>query len=730
MKPVLPQGLREEWRNVELPQWVTDSLMLEPGAKFQQLDGANNPSVDESAAERVVTGLLKHLARNLPAIQDVRFFTETIPPTLTTQDLFLGQRTFNALKRGGLVNAMELQRVTIGDLLKISGFGVKCLVELAGGYERYKADLPERQLRMIVDLSSSVDNSAANKIVDNSDAQQTMLLRALKEATSILNTAVTEDWPSFVSEKDPRFSSYLPVGNGTFEDRYLDFSEFPLENAHKIIEMRDAVEPIKQRVLDVRQTPLLHAFREILSAMSGVSDSMLDGLIARFGLGGDPPATLQSAGDIAQRTRERMRQIESRVNARKPKHPIFMPLLIDLIDAIGAELPTSAENAGKISIRLGFADREIHPKSVLAMAEFCGIPVSGWQSSRVGSDERITRQLSFDPREVLQIAKALADASGVSNVYLVSGELSESQRIDASEIVEIITGFSDLEFLDGPWFWNPDGTQNRLNNVTRRMLSVTSEMTLGDIKAGAARAYAFRNSSGNLRYEITVPPISILRHFYIAHTGFEVTQNDRVRPTGALNYRQELGATEQAFVDVLRAVPSGLIERASFADGCLALGINENTFNLNTSYSPILEHIDVDVWALRGSRVDPAAVQAIQSANAARSRSKRVVDSGWTEGGDIRIVVRLPKLTEQMVVGIPVGIQEYIVEDSYPAFDYAGKPSGTIGITENKICHGFGSFLRRSGADEGDELIIDFDLANKMAKLEVRVGKTRVPNQL
>ena len=82
-----------------------------------------------------------------------------------------------------------------------------------------------------------------------------------------------------------------------------------------------------------------------------------------------------------------------------------------------------------------------------------------------------------------------------------------------------------------------------------------------------------------------------------------------------LDYRKELGETDRILVEVLRSSPAGVMDRVSFAIGCLARGMNENTFSIYSSYSCILEHLGIGIWKLRGVAVDPAAVEAVRIAN-------------------------------------------------------------------------------------------------------------------
>ncbi len=637
------------------------------------------------------------------------------------EELQLGSRTNNALFKAGLSGGIELQKVTIGDLLAMSGFGTRSLLDLASGFERYKASLPSYQLALIKNISSQELLPEGTQMQRNTRIQATILEQELEVAMSLLKNVIHNDWTSAVSERDPRFLGLLPVGSGTFEERFAWLAESPEDNSRELIALSESVTHIQDQMNKIAETPLVQAFADLVSRLSGVKGLMLEGLISRFGVGGQPPLTLQAAGELAGRTRERIRQVESRTRSRMPEHPIFMPRLARLIDAISACLPISVEDSLTIASDNGHTSIDIHPASVIAMAEFCGSPVANWGIFKVGKQERVAVKSDHDIRSILKIANDLSNSSGVSNAYMVAAELESQTEIDVTEIIDVLKGHSKVEFLEGPWFWNPEKRRdrNRLRNVTRRILSVTREVSLVDIRTGVARVYKFRNSSGSLKYELTSPPISILSRFYAAHPEFEVISDNLVRSVEELDHRQELGATEQTFVDVLRSISSGVIERQSFAESCMKLGMNENTFNLYTSYSPVLEHVDVDVWALRGAKLDLAAVRAVQQANSARPRSKRVVDAAWTPEGNLRIAARLPSLMENFVLGIPAGFKDYLTQNSYPALDRIGRSCGSVGISGENMLYGFGAYLRRSGADENDILSIEFNLVDQNVVLQI-----------
>jgi len=207
--------------------------------------------------------------------------------------------------------------------------------------------------------------------------------------------------------------------------------------------------------------------------------------------------------------------------------------------------------------------------------------------------------------------------------------------------------------------------------------------------------------------------------FYKANQAFHVDELGNVSFGTPLDYRQVLGATEQIIVDVLRTSPTGLMDRETLWRECEARGLNANTLSIWATYSPILEHVSTSIWALRGIRVDPAALEALRKALALRPRERCVIDYGFTpEEGKIWLAARLPAVGVSLnAIGIPAAIAPYLLGRRFRELGPSGENTGTIVINEAGGCWGFSRFLRRVGADEGDVLIMTFDLRKETAEL-------------
>jgi hypothetical protein len=155
------------------------------------------------------------------------------------------------------------------------------------------------------------------------------------------------------------------------------------------------------------------------------------------------------------------------------------------------------------------------------------------------------------------------------------------------------------------------------------------------------------------------------------------------------------------------------------ARSCSDFGMNPNTFSQYLTSSPVITHVGTDMWSLRGTKVDAAAVQALREANAARPNAKRIIDHGWTERGELWLAARLPEEPSHLVLGIPSPIRRFVVGRAFPATDESGVTAGTVRINIEWVSYGYNSFLVRRGADADDILLVTFVLTSGVSILRL-----------
>jgi hypothetical protein len=315
---------------------------------------------------------------------------------------------------------------------------------------------------------------------------------------------------------------------------------------------------------------------------------------------------------------------------------------------------------------------------------------------------------------VFAVARREAGRVGVSNIEEVHAELeARGQRFSADVVSRILHSSDRVHFLHEDWFWMPGITsdRNRLRNVSQRMLSVTPRLDVPTLRQGVRRHYQFRRID-------TVPPVAVLTAFYDAHPEFVLHADGTVSSAGRLDYRKELGDVEEVFVEVLRASPTGLMDRAELEEAVTGRGVNVSTFSVFTTYSPILDHPATNVWSLRGQAVDPAELEALRGVLATRTRRRRTLAYGWNEDGTLQLTVVVGDVGSP-VFGIPSAIARYVAGRRFPALTQDGVPAGTVVVDDGGASWGYGPFFRRRGAEPGDALTLRFDLVAETVVLSL-----------
>jgi Bacterial RNA polymerase, alpha chain C terminal domain/Sigma-70, region 4 len=694
---LLPKSLREVWANEALPDWIGNELGLPAGSSAAALDSSVwKVSGVEELASRQRNFLLNLVQARRSEIQSVRVFSQPVPYWLDLKELPFSVRTRNCLVNANLLGENEqLTNMTYRRLFDIRSMGVKSILEFAC-------------------LVESALERASGSGQPHAFTEDELL------------EIISEPWVDQVGAADPRFSDIIPpLPHANIFEILDNLTSGPGDESGALEQLAEAMPELQRRLKKIEALPLEQQLEGFLQALSRFDGERLQALVDRFGWSGSPAITLEEAGARLGITRERLRQLQEKVQTRL-KAISYLPYLPALDRALRvlaeAGRPLNVEAAASLLKSSGVSAKNFHPSCVIAAAVACGrTPPISLQT--VGKRTIVAATAISNVDEILRVANRQAHASGASNVSEVIAELqSLGVKADETSVRHALREFSEVEFLEQDWFChrptNPE--RDRLRNVTRKILSVTSPIELSVIREGVRREYQYRKYRGLKKWSLLVPPRSVLRAYYQAHPEFNIDENDLVKPIDPLDYRMELALTDTILVDVLRSSPTSVLDRASFAAECERRSMNMNTFSIYLTYSPVIVHLGTDIWALRGIRVDPVAVEAVRAANALRPREKRVLDHGWNAQGQLWVATRLPSThVGNIAVGIPGAIKHYLAGRQFKALDEDGVMHGTIRINDEGASSGFSAFLRQRGADEGDILIAEFDLSGSAALLRL-----------
>lgn len=735
---LLPASLGKLWADEELPSWVVALGQLPSGARIEDLCKPLALEIEANHFGRLMTYVLNLVRGRIGSIESIRTVETDFFPGLRPEKVPWSQRTERCLQQAGLMDRpSDLCRLTFGDLLRIPGIGIRSAMEFAVMLEIHSRrasdrtgvnsiemiDENERREELLEQESNDLDRSKKYVLAQDSNQQFLTLDSVPKEQQEdILIDAAIRPWADQISGTDRRFSDLLGFSSVVLFERIEDAVD--RDNAAEADALARIIGPLKERIERIESLSLEDALLELFNAVAGDSRDRNRELIRRFGWDGKPPETLQQVGDRLCVTRERVRQIQSRIVRNLPTHSVFLPQLQSAIDVLEEASPIAIEDAAKLLQERGISRRPFHPKSVIVAASNCNISTP--LKIRSIRRKKIVTAKTGDKvvRRLASIARAQGGASGATDVLGVLDQaMNEELIFEEERAAKLIRSLPDLQWLTDDWFCvrSVPIERNRLRNVGRKMLSVTSPIHTGKIRAGMRKTVAWRNATwSQRRWPMRAPPEVVVRQFFENHLEFKVDTEGSVYPAEELDYRNELGATERHMVDAIRSTPAGVLDRQSIRDSCIRKGVNPHTLEVNLTYSPVIEHLGVNLWAIAGAYVDPAAVEAVRKANALRPREKRISDFGWTDKGEIWISVIVPSYhTSSFVFGVPGGVKRFLVGERFRARDDLGRTYGDVVVNPEGTAYGAGPLLLRKGADSGDIALFRFDLTENIVTISV-----------
>ncbi len=425
-------------------------------------------------------------------------------------------------------------------------------------------------------------------------------------------------------------------------------------------------------------------------------------------------ATLAETGDAIGVTRERVRQIMAKIASH------LKGAELPGLTAVAEELVRQsavAEPIGRLLSRSGLTRATFTGSAFLNFLNLIGVtPTELVGTDLVRVDNWIVEGSNLPLMKALPEAKKHTSRYGMTTVEEIRQAIATPESpLDSQDIRRILRTEPSVRW-QGDWLWvvkdNDSVHANRLVNTARSILSVNSPQTVASIHEGARRMWKFRGLD-------ILPPAEAMRGFFQASPHL-IVEGDLVRPVNPVDYHELLGGVAVTMIDVLKASPYQVMDRQSLDEACLDAGIARGTFATWTTYAEWMEKVAPNVWGLRGSHPNPAAVEIIRSAANARSKAEPRRKS-WAWAPDGTVVQTMDVTTSLLSTGVlsfDPGIHDLLAGRSLAVCkDRRQVATAKLGA-DHKFCWGWHPALTALGVKKGDVLQIRLNVAARTAEVQ------------
>lgn len=653
-----------------------------------------NDMVNPSLTRTEIVSLLRDPKSLTPSLLNRRF--PQLPVDMTPDQLLLTvriQRFIDQLVASGSASKLHhLSQFTLRQILRNKNFGRKSLLDLL------KAVLP---------------------VVLHSEDEET---RNYKEFSNRLTTEAerlrSKQFARQVRCNDPRFtddaSILLAAANVRPRAAPLTLADTLEAVAHALAardreytnpdELIAAIRRLRTKVARVQRITLDSELKQIAGTLTDKRN--LNIILSFYGWNGHPPRTLQAVGDSHNITRERVRQITTKF-AEKVK--LFHPYCPRLLQAIGivrrcTPLPTVQIQQMLINAKLvpptGFA-----VESILSAATVLRKSVGFWIENLHGVTMAVATTDPSGAKHVIPLAKRLASRFGVvtvSDLHERLQNIPEVSGTDQNTVASILRSYSSIVWLDQghKWFSIANLARNHLVTIINKILSVSPRIHVSEIRDGI---------SGDPRGLGFAPPKNVILKFC------ELLCKTRVKDEFVIAGEEKpiddiLSPMEKIAYEVLRK-NGPLLHRWTFERLCTEAGMNDITFGLYLTRSPILGRYGPGIYGVRGTMFTESDLK-----KCTHESTPCVSDQGWTGNAEPWAVI---KLSENAVgtgmVFFPAAIRQFIVGRHLLRLE-DGSTAGILVVSE-KNAWGLKPVFRRAGVQPGDGALFIFDLARGESKI-------------
>jgi hypothetical protein len=306
----------------------------------------------------------------------------------------------------------------------------------------------------------------------------------------------------------------------------------------------------------------------------------------RLGWDGHKPTTLAAAGGAEGYTRERVRQLESRLHRHAERNVPELPLTAAALAVVEAAAPAARSDLARMLATEGISARPFDPAGVLIAAELGRLPLHV-----VAAGDLVVRSdAAALPETAVSLARALTARHGATSIGTLSRRLAAS-GLTASALRRLLEVRGAVTWLDErrEWLVVP-GKRSRAATGLRKMLSIARSLTLDDIDDGLRRSSR----------PVTLPR-EILRALCGTLDWISLDRSaDVVTSTVPLDPTRTLSPLERELIRIFRT-DGPVLAFGRAVQLAAAAGINPTSAGLYLGRTPVLQTVGRGRYAVRGA---------------------------------------------------------------------------------------------------------------------------------
>ncbi|MBP7509447.1 MAG: hypothetical protein KA807_16665 [Prolixibacteraceae bacterium] len=423
-----------------------------------------------------------------------------------------------------------------------------------------------------------------------------------------------------------------------------------------------------------------------------------------FGWNGNSPLTLESVGAKFNVSRERIRQVCAPVYKKWKSKNASARILENTLKLIKDSAPIQADKIESLITAKGISQKSISIDGIINAALITNRKI-GFKTIDLNGEKIVVlnKQVKLT-KFIIATAKKNMSKQGIVNVEDLLFKLNEYERDNNNRrlLLIVLNLIKGLHWLDAEkeWFWFSFIPRNRLINQIRKILSVSDATDVSELRTGVARHHRMEGFS---------PPRKVLLEF-CRHIPWCLVNGNTISALPPLKSEDVLSDVEKLFYLILKE-HGPVMKREELEKACLNAGMNNITFALYLSYSPIITKYAIGIYGLRGSKIPPGYIESLMMK---RKPQQVLQDFGWMNEGKIWLALKLSKGTiKSGVFSVPSAMMQYL-QGSYELRTADNDLIGRLLVKETRTWS-LGPFIRRKGAEEGDYVVIVFDIHSRDA---------------